>query len=40
MIAPIFDKIEQNQSQKQILEQTRDILLPKLMSGELRVAYD
>ena len=40
MIAPIFDKIEQNQKQIKNLEQTRDILLPKLMSGELRVAYD
>ena len=40
MIAPIFDKIEQNQKQINTLEQTRDILLPKLMSGELRVAYD
>lgn len=37
---PINDKIIQNTKQIKTLEQTRDILLPKLISGELRVAYD
>ncbi|GGG07308.1 MULTISPECIES: restriction endonuclease subunit S [Cysteiniphilum] len=37
---PIFEKIYQNQKQINTLEQARDILLPKLMSGELRVAHD
>ena len=37
---PINDKIIQNTKQIKNLEHTRDILLPKLMSGELRVAYD
>ncbi len=40
MAKPINDKIIQNTKQIKTLEQNRDILLPKLMSGELRVAYD
>jgi type I restriction enzyme, S subunit len=36
-IEPIFDKIFYNQSQIRTLEKLRDTLLPKLMSGEVRV---
>jgi len=36
-ITPIFDKIIANTSQIQTLEKLRDTLLPKLMSGEIRV---
>ncbi len=36
-IKPIFQKIENNISQIQILTKTRDVLLPKLMSGKLRI---
>jgi type I restriction enzyme S subunit len=34
---PIYQKIETNNAQTQTLKQTRDTLLPKLMSGQLRV---
>lgn len=34
-----WDKIEFNSQQIQILEKLRDTLLPKLMSGEVRVAF-
>jgi len=37
IIDPIFDKILQNKKQIHTLEQLRDTLLPKLMSGEVRV---
>lgn len=36
-IRPLFDKIIFNQSQIRTLTQLRDTLLPKLMSGEVRV---
>ncbi|MBT8244139.1 MAG: hypothetical protein HKP48_00170 [Winogradskyella sp.] len=36
----VFDKIRTNNSQIQSLQQTRDTLLPKLMSGALRVSKD
>lgn len=36
-IEPIFQKIKSNQNQIRTLTQTRDTLLPKLMSGEVRV---
>ena len=36
-IKPIFQKIESNQTQIRTLTQTRDTLLPKLISGEVRV---
>ncbi|MEY3785859.1 MAG: hypothetical protein RLZ75_64 [Pseudomonadota bacterium] len=39
VIKPIFNKISQNTSQIQTLETLRDNLLPKLMSGEVRVKY-
>ena len=36
-ISPIFEKIETNSRQIKSLEKTRDTLLPKLLSGEVRV---
>jgi type I restriction enzyme S subunit len=36
-ISPTFEKIKANQKQIQTLEKLRDTLLPKLMSGEVRV---
>ncbi len=35
-----FNKIELNRSQLTALQSLRDTLLPKLMSGEIRVQYD
>lgn len=37
VIKPIFQKIENNIEQIQSLTKTRDVLLPKLMSGQLRI---
>lgn len=39
-VKPFFDKIFSNQKQIRTLESLRDTLLPKLMSGEVRVQYD
>lgn len=39
-IKPTFDKIKSNQTQIRTLTQTRDTLLPKLMSGEVRLNLD
>ena len=39
-ISPIFSKIKINQQQIHTLEKLRDTLLPKLMSGEVRVEYE
>jgi type I restriction enzyme, S subunit len=36
-VKPIFSKKESNQREIQTLTKTRDALLPKLMSGQLRV---
>jgi len=36
--APLFEKIKLNLSESQSLAELRDTLLPKLMSGEIRVA--
>lgn len=36
--SPLFDKILANVRESRTLAQTRDLLLPRLMSGELRVA--
>tara|TARA_B110000977_G_scaffold116922_1_gene151067 strand:- start:1085 stop:2326 length:1242 start_codon:yes stop_codon:yes gene_type:complete len=36
-IIPVFEKIQNNTSQIQSLTKTRDTLLPKLMSGQVRV---
>jgi len=38
-VEPTFDKIFTNQTQIRTLEQLRDTLLPKLMSGEVRVNH-
>ena len=38
LVKPSFMKTESNQKQIQILEKLRDTLLPKLMSGEVKVA--
>jgi len=37
-VAPILDRIRANIHESRTLAQTRDLLLPRLMSGELRVA--
>ncbi|MCD6180011.1 MAG: restriction endonuclease subunit S [Bacteroidales bacterium] len=39
IISPFFDKILKNKLQIRTLEKLRDILLPKLMNGEVRVKY-
>ncbi len=36
-LAPMFNKIRANAKENRTLAQTRDLLLPKLMSGEIRV---
>jgi type I restriction enzyme S subunit len=36
-VRPMFDKIKMNQRESSILAALRDALLPKLISGELRV---
>jgi len=36
-IAPMIDKLIDNHNQIRTLTKTRDTLLPKLMSGEVRV---
>lgn len=38
-VSPLFDKVRENSTQIQTLSNLRDTLLPKLMSGEVRVAY-
>ena len=40
IVEPHFNKIYTNQQQIKTLENMRDTLLPKLMSGEVRVKYD
>ena len=37
LIQPLFEKVRKNTQQIQTLQQTRDTLLPKLMSGKVRV---
>lgn len=39
-VQPYFDKIDFNQTQIRTLTALRDTLLPKLMSGEIRLNYD
>ncbi len=39
-VEPMFDRIYLNQTQIHTLEKLRDTLLPKLMSGEVRVEYE
>ena len=38
LVEPLFEQIRLNSEQSRTLAQTRDLLLPKLMSGEIRVA--
>ncbi len=40
IVEPFFEKIKRNKKQIQALEKLRDTLLPKLISGEIRVNYD
>jgi len=40
IVREFFNKIKYNQLQVRTLEKLRDTLLPKLMSGEVRVQYD
>ena len=37
LVTPLFKSVRSNVEQSQTLAQTRDLLLPKLMSGEIRV---
>ena len=37
-VAPLFERVLSNISHSRTLAQTRDLLLPRLMSGELRIA--
>jgi type I restriction enzyme S subunit len=37
VVDPMREKIQQNSQQIQTLTKTRDVLLPKLMSGKLRI---
>jgi type I restriction enzyme S subunit len=37
LVKPLFDRIVANEKENRTLAQTRDLLLPKLMSGEIRV---
>ena len=37
LLEPVFDKINANGQENETLEETRDLLLPKLMSGEIRL---
>lgn len=39
-VSPILAKIEFNQAETEKLEETRDLLLPKLMSGQVKVRTD
>lgn len=38
VLAPLIDRVIQNELASRTLAQTRDLLLPKLMSGEIRIA--
>lgn len=38
LLTPILDRIESNKTESQGLAQTRDLVLPKLISGEVRVS--
>ena len=38
IVSPMYDTIENNIKENQLLAETRDKLLPKLMSGELDVS--
>ena len=38
LVAPVIDRMERNKIESQTLARTRDLLLPRLMSGEIRLA--
>ena len=38
LVAPFLNRVRENRAESRTLAQTRDLLLPRLMSGELRVA--
>ena len=38
LVSPILDRMESNKRENHTLAQTRDLLLPKLMSGEIRLS--
>jgi len=38
MVAPLLNRVLANRAESRTLARTRDLLLPRLMSGELRVA--
>ncbi len=38
LVKPLHDKVKENIEENRVLKQTRDTLLPKLMSGEIRVS--
>ncbi|MYK32904.1 MAG: restriction endonuclease subunit S [Boseongicola sp. SB0670_bin_30] len=38
LVAPIIDRMERNKIESQTLARTRDLLLPRLMSGEIRLS--
>jgi len=40
VVNPFLSKIMKNKTQIRTLESLRDTLLPKLMSGEVRVSYN
>ena len=37
IVRPLYNKIVSNTKENEMLAQTRDLLLPKLMSGEIRL---
>jgi type I restriction enzyme S subunit len=37
MVMPLYERIEKNELESRTLAQTRDLLLPKLMSGKIRL---
>lgn len=40
LVTPVFRKIRENQTQIYHLQEVRDVLLPKLLAGEVRVEYE
>jgi type I restriction enzyme S subunit len=37
LVAPLLERVRSNRAESRTLAETRDLLLPKLMSGEIRV---
>ncbi len=40
LVSPLLERVRSNRAESRTLAQTRDLLLPRLMSGELRVVAD